>query len=102
MDYKVIWTDPAIADLQGLVAFRATNDPDQARAEGFRILDHTEVLASFPFIGPVYDSTRMPPVHEILCGPYRIFYRVHEKQRVAEIMHVRHGARAEPPVEQFP
>ncbi len=101
MDCKVIWTDPAISDLQGLVSFLAVNSPDQARVKGNLILDHTEVLASFPFIGPVYEASRVPPVREILCGPYRIFYRVHEDQRVAEIMHVRHGSRADPPPERL-
>ena len=96
MDYQVIWTDPALEDLQNIVTFIATNNINSARRLGDHIIDHTDLLTSFPNMGTAYDSTGQLPVRETVCTPYRIFYRVNEDRRIVEIMHIRHSARSEP------
>lgn len=96
MDYKVIWTDPAIDDLHQIVAALAPVNPDHARGTGHAILDHAEVLASFPWLGPVYEADAAHPVRVIFTGSHHVFYRVLESPRIVEIMHVRHTARRPP------
>lgn len=93
MDHKVIWTDPAIDDLQAIVSAMAQNDPQRAQGRGNAILDHTDVLATFPRLGPVYETTGEQPVRVIFCDPYQIFYRILDDQHCVEIMHVRHAVR---------
>jgi plasmid stabilization system protein ParE len=52
MDFKIICSDAAIADLQGICAYVAEHDPQAAGRIGRGILDHVRILGSFPFIGP--------------------------------------------------
>ena len=54
MDFKIIWSDAAIADLQDVCSYVALHDPQAAGRIGRGILDHVRILATFPFIGPAY------------------------------------------------
>ena len=96
MDFKVIWSDAAIADLNFLCTYIARADPQAAERMGRGILDHVRTLASFPFIGPTYPRGARGPLREIVFRPYRIFYDVSEESRSVQILHVWHGARQEP------
>ena len=96
MDHQVIWTDPAIDDLQAVVIAIAQDNSQRARLVGDSILDHADVLATFPRLGPIYEATGGQPVRVIFCDPYQIFYRVFDDQRSVEIMHVRHAVRQSP------
>ena len=96
MDFKIIWSDEAIADLRGICTYTARNNPEAAEQIGNGILDHALILASFPFIGPPYPRGANGPLREIVFRSFRIFYVVSEEPRRVEILHVRHGARDEP------
>jgi len=96
MDFKIVWSDGAIADLQEICSHIAKDNPKAALRIGQSIIDHVGVLASFPFIGPAYPRGSQGPLREIVYRPYRIFYDVSEDARKVEILHVRHGARQEP------
>ncbi len=96
MDFKVIWSDTAIADLHDISSYIARDDPQAAGRIGRGILDHVRILASFPFIGPTYPRGSRGSLREIVFRSYRIFYDVSESPRSVEILHVWHGAREEP------
>lgn len=96
MDFKIIWTAPALEDLQAVVRYIARNDPTAAVRVGDKIIDHIEVLKSFPEIGPVYRRRPAGDVRQITCRPFRVFYRLNRDKRLVEILHVWHGARQEP------
>jgi len=96
MDFKIVWSDAAIADLQEVCSYVAQHDPQAAGRIGRGILDHVRVLASFPFIGPTYPRGARGTLREIVFRSCRIFYDVSEKSRSVEILHVWHGARDEP------
>ena len=52
MDFKLIWTEPAINDLEEIVAFLAAQQGmAKARVLGFGIFNKVEILALFPEIG---------------------------------------------------
>ena len=51
MDFKVIWSDAAIADLREICSYIARDDQEAALRMGNGILDHVRILARFPFIG---------------------------------------------------
>lgn len=96
MDFKVTWSDQAIADLHDICSYIARDDPQAAGRMGRGILDHVRILASFPFIGPTYPRGSRDSLREIVFRSYRIFYDVSESPRSVEILHVWHGAREEP------
>jgi len=85
MDFKIIWTDLAVIDLQSVVEFVAADNPEAARTLGEDI------------IGPVYPKRSGSKIHEIICRKrYRIFYRVVEDANRVEILRIWHAARDEP------
>ena len=66
MDFKVIWSDAAIADLHDICSYIAHDDPKVAEQMGQGLLDHVRILASFPFIGPTYPRGARGPLREIV------------------------------------
>jgi plasmid stabilization system protein ParE len=97
MDFELVWTEPAVEELQAVIAYIASQgsrtSAEKLRAE---ILGHVEILRTFPYIGPVYPRDKRGLVREILCRKYRIFYRADEVARRVEILTVWHGSRKEP------
>jgi toxin ParE1/3/4 len=96
MDFKVIWSDAAIADLHDIWSYLARQDLQAAERIGRGILSHVRILAAFPFIGPTYPRGAGGSLREIVFRSYRIFYDVSEASASVEILHVWHGAREEP------
>jgi plasmid stabilization system protein ParE len=96
MDWEIIWTEPAVADLEQIVRTAASHNPTVAESLRVELLESVEVLARFPWIGPLYERDRSGRTREILCRQYRIFYRAREEQRRVEILTLWHSARREP------
>jgi toxin ParE1/3/4 len=96
MDFKIIWSDEAIADLNDICSYIARQDPEAALRMGNGIIDHVGILGQFPFIGPTYPRGTRGPLREIVFRSYRIFYDVSEQSHRVDILHVWHGARDEP------
>lgn len=53
MDFKVIWTDSAIADLKAICDYISRDNPSASEKTGRGILSHVKILEAFPFIGLV-------------------------------------------------
>jgi plasmid stabilization system protein ParE len=98
MDFEIRWTTSAADDLHAIFTYLAEIDPQAAEKQGKAILDHIELLRSFPRIGPRYRKRARGEIREILCGQYRVFYRLHEQSRHVEILRIFHGAREEPEI----
>jgi plasmid stabilization system protein ParE len=96
MDFNIVWTEPAIADLDAILAYVAQQRPSSVEKVRDMIFAHVEILGTFPFIGPRYERDRRGRTREIVCQPYRILYRVIEDSSRVEILTIRHGARSEP------
>ncbi len=96
MGFSIVWTEPALSDLEELVSFIAKDGAETAVRVGDEIVAHVSLLESFPEIGPVYRRRPDGDVRQITCRPFRVFYRVQHAERVVEILHVWHGARQEP------
>lgn len=54
MDFDVVWTEPAVADLEAAVRHVARDNPTAADELRTQLLESIEVLGRFPFIGPIY------------------------------------------------
>ncbi len=79
---QIIWTEPAISDLDEITEYIALDKPEAAGNLVKRVFEAIERLKNFP------DSGKKPPefsrktrYREVIIGPCRIFYRV-EKNRV--------------------
>lgn len=94
MDFKLIWTERALADLETIVRYyqQDQKSPNAAQKVGSAIVDHVDVLRSFPDIGPRYPR-HSGQYREVICYDYRIFYRVDAKARIVYVARIWHGKR---------
>ena len=96
MDLEVVWTVPALNDLESIVAFLAERDFDASERVRSEIVSKARDLASLPFLGAAYGEVDGFEIREVLCRKFRIFYRhIAEPARI-EILRIWHHARREP------
>ena len=94
MDYKILFTEDALADLEIILDYIRSNNPEAAERFGTALLNHIELLQSFPRIGvPV---PKRPSVRKLLHTPIRVYYRIREDPGRIEVLHLWHGARRPP------
>ena len=87
---RIIWSEPALADLEAIHDFIARDSPRYATRFAERIIDATERLTTLPSMGrrvPEGDGRH----REIVEAPYRILYRV--EANVVYVVRIVHGAR---------
>ena len=96
MGFKIVFTKPAIADLERLVSYIARDNPQAAERFGYEIIAKAEKLDSFPLLGRVVPEFKNEILREIIHRPYRIVYRVREEQKMIEVLRVWHAARGIP------
>lgn len=88
---RLIWTEPAVADLDSIHAHISRDAKVYADAVVLEILDSVDRLAEFPESGRVVPELNAAKTREIIVGNYRVMYEV-ESQAVM-ILTVLHGAR---------
>jgi plasmid stabilization system protein ParE len=91
VDFQIRITESALADLEGILAYSWDKFPATAERFGTAILNHVDLLKSFPYIGsPVEGRDR---VRLLVHTPILIYYRVNEAPDFVEILHFWHGSR---------
>jgi plasmid stabilization system protein ParE len=84
---EVIWTEPAVADLEAIADYIALQDPAAARELVRRIYGHVGQLADHPDSGPrPSELGKRNRYRQIVEPPCRVLYR-HDGARVL-IVHV--------------
>jgi len=73
---EVIWTDPALSDLDAIADYIALENPDAARALVKRVFTHVDQLQDHPKSGSKPPELRGWRYRQIVEPPCRIFYRV--------------------------
>ena len=91
MDFQIRITEAALADFEGILAYSWANFPARAERFGNAILNHIELLKSFPYIGSLVKGR--PGVRQLVHTPILIYYRVNESPNFVEILHLQHGSR---------
>lgn len=94
MDFRVLITDTALADLRGIVEFIADDDPQAAARLGEKLVTRVLSLASSPERYAYADARRM--VRKMPLQPYLVFYTCDISARVVNILHFWHGAQRQP------
>jgi len=96
MDYKVIWTDEAIADLRQLVTRTAKDNPVAALKFGEELIRKSMLLGQQPRLGRVFRGQERDTLREWVVRPYRVIYEVDDYSKVVFVRTLWHGARQEP------
>jgi plasmid stabilization system protein ParE len=67
VDFQIRITEAALADFEGILAYSWANFPVTAERFGNAILNHVELLKSFPYIGSPVDGR--PGVRQLVHTP---------------------------------
>ncbi len=94
MDYQILFTQKALADLAELIGHIAEDDADAASRFGNALLDHVELLSRFPRMGNIV--IQRSHVRKLAHSPVVIYYRLLDAQRTVEILQFRHESRERP------
>ncbi len=92
---RLVWTRPALEDVQQIHDHIARDSPRYARAVTEQLFAAVERLPAHPLSGRVVPELEQATVREVIEAPYRIVYRV--RADVLEILTVVHSARRFPP-----
>ena len=88
---EVVWTEPALSDLDAIADYIAIENPVAARQLVQRIFRHVEQLQAHPRSGSQPPELKGWRYRQIIEPPCRVFYR-YDRKRVI-ILHVMRGER---------
>ena len=88
---EVIWSEPALADLDAIADYIALDNPAAARELVRRVFHHVDHRAHHPDLGSKPQELKGWLYRQIVEGPCRVLYR-HEGDFVY-ILHVMRGER---------
>ena len=86
---QVVWTEPALHDLDAIADYIALDDPQAARGLVQRVFEHVGQLAEYPDSGSRPPEMRQSRYRQIVETPCRVFYR-YDGERVF-ILYVMRG-----------
>jgi len=92
---EVVWAPSALDDVDAIAGYIARDSVDQASLFVGRLLAAADRLQDFPDSGRVIPEINDPRCREIICGSYRIMYRI--ERGAVWITGIVHGARDWPP-----
>lgn len=72
---EIIWTEPALEQLDEIANYIALDKPSAATQLVKRIFKAVDRLAHFPASGREPPELPNSVYHEVVCSPCRIFYR---------------------------
>lgn len=72
---EVIWTEPALADLEAIADYIAVENSAAAGEFVRRVFSHIDKLEQHPRLGPVPEELEGSRYRHIVEPPCRIFYR---------------------------
>jgi plasmid stabilization system protein ParE len=90
---KVIYTDEALADLDGILAFIASNYPSIYDAFQSRLRSVVARIGNRPESAQEVTDRPGVRVAPLIRYPYKVFYR--STAQVIEILHIHHAAQNE-------
>ncbi len=88
---QVIWTEPALSDLNEIADYIALDDIGAARRLVQHVFSSIERLEQFPESGRIPPELKRSRYREIIVGPCRVFYR--NDNNKAYILYIMRGER---------
>lgn len=74
--HDILWTEPALAELDEIADYIALDDPQAAQSLVQRVFDHVAQLANHPNSGSKPPELKGWSYRQIVEPPCRVFYRV--------------------------
>jgi toxin ParE1/3/4 len=72
---EIVWTEPALSDLEAIADYIALDDPTAAKQLVRRVFAHVEQLAHHPKSGSKPKELKGWRYRQIVEGHCRVFYR---------------------------
>ena len=72
---RLVWTEPALADLEAIADYIALDNPAAASRLVQRVFERVERLERFPSSGKRPPEMPRSPYRETVVTPCRVFYR---------------------------
>ena len=72
---EIVWTDPALNDLEAIADYIALQDPAAAAGVVKRVFEHVGQLADHPESGVRLSELKRSRYRQLVEPPCRIFYR---------------------------
>ncbi len=88
---KLIWTDPAVDDLQAIFDYISKDSEYYASVFIGELIQSVEKLIEFPDIGRIVPEYQRKDIRELIVQSYRIIYQIEQKRVL--ILTVVHGRR---------
>ena len=88
---KVVWTGPALRDLEVIVRYIAMDSPRYAERFSKRLVQAPRVLREYPSVGRIVSEYQLANFRELILGAYRIIYEI--RQETCYIEAVIHASR---------
>jgi len=88
---RIIWTEPALLDLDGIADYISLDKPEAARKFVQRVFEQIEQLRNHSESGSVPSELKGTPYRQLVIPPVRIFYRA--QSEVVYIVYVMRGER---------
>ena len=76
--HEVLWTEPALAELDEIADYIALDDPQAAQSLVRRVFEHVAQLADHPNSGSKPPELKGWRYRQVVEPPCRVFYRVDE------------------------
>lgn len=92
---EVVWTEPALADLEAIADHIALDNPQAARSLLQRVFGHVDHLIDHPELGAIAPDLAELGYRHMVEPPVRIFYRI-DDQRVFIVYVMRGEQRLSP------
>jgi plasmid stabilization system protein ParE len=83
---RIIWTEPALQELDEIADYISLDDPLAAKKLVRRAFERVDHLVSHPKSGKLIDELDSSIYREIVLPPCRIFYRIDDT--IVYIIHV--------------
>jgi plasmid stabilization system protein ParE len=98
MDYQVVLSPSARADLRDIVRYISFDAPDRALEFGRFLVSRTRLLAGSPELGRIVPEFEEAFIREIIVRSYRVVYRVDDSRDLVEVIRFWHAARGTPEI----
>ena len=98
MDFQVVLSPSARADLRAIVRYISIDAPDRAIQFGQFLISRTKLLAQSPELGRIVPEFEQPLVRELIARSYRVVHRVDHSQRAIEVIRFWHAGRGTPEI----
>ena len=90
MDYQVVWSPEAVADVEAIASYIARDSAAYAQAVVEKILETARQVRVFPFLGRMVPELAQDTIRERFVYSYRLIYRIqNDTITIAAVIHGR-------------